>query len=361
MNKKSKYPLCKPPLGVGGRINIEIKNKPYSIPNSWEALTAEQFVHLSGLLRLYAAGRMSMSDVRLRYVIFVLDIDMRYIPKKHKDTIAQNLYLLQSKVTFIFSIKYPPTIWNNLSPELRLIACKTEPADLPDSPEARILRRAEYTYELDACFAAQLLPEIGPPNPPKGGLSLPHGEVGGAGGGAFLGYTVNTSCGLLSVSLSARQYVDASECLLGIPKNPGLMPLLAAILYCPGTYSPEWAHDNAALFGSVDPATLEAVALNFQALVLLLFTKTHFSILWQKGNDTPDSKLTVGLKEGIYALSEDGYGDIAKVGNMPLTEYLEILRKKKIDAVRTLHSYDTKVTDIAKKTGLDVKTINDII
>ncbi|MDR1716922.1 MAG: hypothetical protein LBS20_13880 [Prevotella sp.] len=163
------------------------------------------------------------------------------------------------------------------------------------------------------------------------------------------------------MSLTARQYVDASECLSGVAKNPELMPLLAAILYCPGIYSPEWAHANAAMFGSVNPATLEAVALNFQALVLMLFTKTHFSILWQRGKDIQKNRLSVGLKEGIYALSEDGYGDIDKVGNMPLTEYLEILRKKKIDAVRTLHSADVKLPEIAEKTGLDIETINSII
>lgn len=324
-------------------IEIEIKGKPYTIPNSWEALTPEQFVHLSGSLRMYASGILSMSDVRLRFVIFVLGLDMRYIPRKHEDAIAQNLYLLQSKVTFIFNIRYPKDVWAALSPELRRIARKTEPADLPDSPEARVLRRAEYTYELDACFATQLLPEI------KSGDDI------------YAGYTVNTSCGLLSVSLSARQYVDASECLSAVAKNPELMPLLAAILYCPGAYSPEWAHDNAALFGLVDPTTLEAVALNFQALVLMLFTKTHFSILWQRGKDTKKNKLSVGLKEGIYALSEDGYGDIDRVGNMPLTEYLEILRKKKINAVRTLHSANVKLPEIAEKTGLDIETINKII
>ncbi|WP_459952404.1 hypothetical protein [Dysgonomonas termitidis] len=268
---------------------------------------------------------------------------MRYIPRKHEDTIAQNLYLLQSKITFIFSIRYPKDVWASLSPELRRIARKTEPGDLPDSPEGRVLRRAEYIYELDACFAAQLLPDLT------------------IGESSYPGYTVNTSCALLSVSLTARQYVDASECLSGIAKNPELLPLLAAILYCPCTYSPDRAHGNAALFASADPATLEAVALNFQALVLMLFTKTHFSILWQRGKDTGKNKLSVGLKEGIYALSEDGYGDIDKVGDMSLTEYLEILRKKKIDAVRTLHSADMKLSEIAEKTGLDINTINSII
>lgn len=73
------------------------------------------------------------------------------------------------------------------------------------------------------------------------------------------------------------------------------------------------------------------------------------------------NKLSVGLKDGIYTLSEDGYGDIHTVGEMSLIEYLEILRKKKIDAVRTMHSAEMKITDIAEKTGLDFDTIQKII
>ncbi len=326
-------------------IDIEIKGKPYSIPNSWDALSPDQFIYLSGLLQQYAAGKLSMSDVRLRFVIYVLDIDMSYIPKRHRDTISQNLYILLSKVTFIFSLKYPDSVWNNISPDIRRIAIKTEPADLPDSPEARILRRTDYKYVVDGCFAAQLIPFIT------------------VGKKTYAGYTINTLCGQLSCSLTARQYTDASECLSGINTNNGLLPLLAATLYQPAGYLSGWAHDNATCFSNLPVATLESIALCFQAFVLFLFTKTHFSILWQKGSEniSQKTKLSVGLKDGIYTLSEDGYGDINTVGDMPLIEYLEILRKKKIDAVRTMHSADVKITEIAEKTGLSIDTINSII
>lgn len=326
-------------------IDIELKGKPYSIPNSWDALTPDQFVFLSGLLVQYASGKLSMADVRLRFVIYALNMDMSYIPKKHEDTIAQNLYILLSKISFIFDIKYPSSVWNNISPDMRKLARKNEPADLTDSPEARILRRSDYTYIIDACFAAQLIPDVKP------------------GKDVYPGYTVNTLCGQLSCSLTARQYTDASECLHGLVSNRDLLPLLAATLYQPSGYSPQWAHDNALRFASLPDATLEAISLCFQAFVLFLFTKTHFNLLWQKenGKETLKARLSVGLKDGIYTLSEDGYGDINTVGNMPLIEYLEILRKKKIDAVRTMHSADMKMTDIVEKTGLSIDVINKII
>lgn len=326
-------------------LDIEIKNKHHRIPNSWEALTPGQFVYLAGLLQQYASGALSVSDVRLRFVVYALGVDMSYVARRHQDVIAQNLYILQSNISFIFSIKYPAGVWNNLSADIKKLAVKTEPVNLPDSPEARILRRTDYSFVVDACFASQLLPEIC------------------VGKDVFSGYTINTTCGELSCSLTARQYVEASERLYGLSDNNALLPLLAAILYAPGTYSDRWAHGNASRFSSLDAATLQAIALNFQAFILLLFTKTHFSMLWSRDNkDTPNkNRISVGIKEGIYNLSEDGYGDIDKVGGMPLIEYLEILRKKKIDAVKAMHDAEMNIAEIAEKTGLDIQTINNII
>lgn len=326
-------------------IPIEIKGKPYSITNCWEALSPDQFIYITGLLRQFAAGQLSMSEVRLRYIIYTLDIDMSYIPPKHADAIAQNLYVLLSRVTFIFNIRYPDDVWNNISPELRVRASKTDPFSLPDSPEVRILRRQEYTYTVDACFARQLIPSVT------------------IGEDTYKGYTVRTDCDELSSSLTARQYIDAVERLSAVDRKPELLALLAAILYCPGHYDNDWAHAHACDFATLPRDVLEAIALNFQAFVILLFRKTHFSILRSKnaGTNPVRSKLSVGMADGLYNLSIDGYGDLNTVNRLSLIEYLGIMRKKLIDSVRTMHEAKMSVADIIIKTGLDAKTINDII
>lgn len=331
-------------MECGKYIECEIKGKPYRIPNSWETLSPSQFTYVAGLLLQYGSGKLSMSDVRLYYIVHMLDIDLSYVPRRHADAIAANLYILLSHVTFIFNLKYKPDIWDNLSQATRNMALKTDPHLLPDTPEVRLLRTQPYTYVVDACFAVQLLPFV---------------EVFGR---RYQGYTINTDCGQLSTSLTARQYVDASECLSGLSANTGLLSLLAAILYCPGIYNNSWAHDNARHFASLPVATLEAVSLNFQAFVLLLFRKTHFSILWSKAKkDSQESKITSSIDEALLNLSADGYGDHEKIDAMPLIKYLEILRNKKIQAVRTMHAAEMKMHDIMSKTGLDEQTIKNIL
>ena len=323
-------------------IDFEIKKKKYLLPNAWTKLSQAQFVHLSGLLRLHVAGLASVGDVRLGYVTHFLGIDITKVSAGKAALVATNLYTLLQNVDFIFNIKYSPDVWNNLSPETRRLAIKTEPSDLPDTPEVRYLRTCDYKFVIDAVFAAQLIPQIA------------------VGRKKYKGYEINTRCGELSCSLTARQYIDASERLSRVIDNPGLLPLLAAILYCPGRYDSDWAHRHAADFAALSPETLEAIALNFQSFVIFLFEKTHYTILRQK-NAAPSKGLYVGMSEGLYNLSTDGYGNLEEVGRLSVIEYLDILRKKLIESVRTMHASDMKTTEIASKTGLDMNTINKIL
>lgn len=331
-------------MECGKYIEFEIKGKPCRIPNSWDVLSSSQFIYVSELLLKYAAGTLSMSDVRLYYVVHILSIDFSYVPPKHADIIAANLYILLSKVTFIFNIRYSKDIWDNLTKETRDMALKTDPAYLPDTPEVRLLRQSKYHYVVDACFAAQLIPVI---------------EVDNV---AMHSYTIITDCGQLSTSLTARQYVDASDCLSHIAGNPDLLPLLVAILYCPGQYSNSWAHTNAHRFAALSAQTLEAISLNFQAFVLFIFQKTHFHILWNRNSDDKrKSLITTSIDEALLNLSTDGFGDHEQVDAMPLIKYLDILRNKKIQAVRTMHAAEMKIHEIASKTGLTETTINAIL
>lgn len=312
------------------------------MPDCWELLSTDQFIYLTGLLRAYAAGYLSVGAIRLAYVKKFLNIsDKKVVPSK-KDEVFANLYILQNNVKFIFNIQYKPEIWNNLSTEIRKVARKTEPVDLPDTPEARYLRKQDYKFVIDAVFAKQLIPVI------KIGIRK------------YKGYAVNTSFGELSCSLTARQYIDASERLFRLSENPELLPLLVAILYCPGRYYSDWAHNNAYKFAKLSPDLLEAVALNFQAFVIFLFERTHYNILRQKEDKKPKG-IFVGMSEGLYNLSTDGYGDLDTVGNFPVIEYLEILRKKLIESVRSMHASEMKLTDIQTKTGLELNLINKII
>lgn len=324
-------------------IDFEIKGKNYSLPNTWEGLSTDQFIHLSGVLRKYASGELSMSDVRLEYVCHFLEMDLnKKISPKQSDIIAANLYILLRLVTFLFDIKYEKGALDNVPKEIRAMALKTEPVDMDDSPEVRFLRKKEYQFVVSAIFAKQLIPEI---------------TVNGI---TYKGYEINCTMDMLSCSLTASQYIDASDVLSSLVDNPSRLSLLAAILYCPGTYSSAWSHDHASDFTYVDYQILEAVSLNFQALSLYLFKRTHFDILW-RGGEGKASEISLGMSDILLNLSQDGLGDINTIEQINVIKYLSIMRKKLIESVHSMHAAKMDFIDIAKATGLETAIVQKII
>lgn len=220
-------------------------------------------------------------------------------PRKIKEPASTNIYLLSEQIDFIFS---------------------------PDG-------------KLNACFLAQLVPV----------LPIEKKE--------YPGYTINKACDTLTSSLTALQFIEAYE-LIGYQADK--LPLLAAILYCPGKYTSESAHLFADELRTADENILQAIALNFNALVNFLFTKTHFSILMNK-KPSEKKNITISMADGLYNLSADGLGDASAIEQLPLLKYLSILRKKLIESVQAMHQAEMDLQEIATKTGLSIKTIKKII
>lgn len=330
-------------MKVTNTIDFEIKDKPYAMPNTWEGLSTDQLTHLSGVLKRYASGELSMSDVRLEYVCHFLGVDLnKRISPAHSDAIAANLYILLRLVTFIFDIKYEKGALDNISKETRTLALKTEPIDMEDSPEVRFLRKKDYQFVVSAIFAKQLVPEITVNNV------------------IYKGYDINCKMDVLSCSLTASQYIDASEVLSSLVDKPERLPLLAAILYCPDTYSSAWSHAHASDFSRVDMNILESIALNFQAFSLYLFKRTHFNILW-RGGQGKASEISLGMSDILLNLSQDGLGDINTIRQINVIDYLSIMRKKLVESVHSMHAAKMDFVDIAKATGLDIAVVQKII
>lgn len=189
--------------------------------------------------------------------------------------------------------------------------------------------------KVNACFLAQLVPKFG----------------------RYKGYEINTSMDMLTCSLTAIQLIEAQAALKGGVKK---LPLLAAILYCPAPYSSEKAHDLTGRF-TKDPVKLQAVALNFQALVTYLFTKTHFSILSSGSGSGHIPEIATGMIETLYNLSADGMGDVQTVEQMPVIKFLTILRKKLIESVKAMHDAGMDIVNISEKTKLDTILIKKML
>ena len=269
----------------------------YSIPNRWELLTPEQYLHLCALIAKFAAEEATQHDVCLYFVCNTLGINLRKI--EDEDAMA-NLIVLSEHIDFIFDKK----------------------------------------GKVNICFLAQLIPVLK------------------ANSNIYQGYEVNTSFDTLTCSLTASQFIDAQEVIKAKEKT---LPLLAAILYCPKPYLGEKAHALAKDFANVNPLVLHAIALNFQAIVAYLFTRTPFSILAQSKKNDPIPEIATGLSETLYNLSNDGLGDIEKIKQMPLIEFLTILRKKLIESVKAMHDAKMDIVEIADKVGLSTQIIKKML
>ncbi len=319
-------------------IEFLLRDETYTIPNRWEALTPDAFMHLFSLLMQMASGLLSPAMVRILYVCHVLGINY----KKLKDPVAvENIHRLAYQVTFPIDIVYPDNnaALSELPPDLREQARKIPPERLPGSAMTKYLQRLDYHFVIDNCFCAQLLPVI---------------ELDGK---KVEGYTVNTDFDNLTCNLTALQYIEAKQ-LIG--RSGDTLPLMASILYHPHPYDSLSAHKAAARFAGLPESTLLAIAFNFQSFTNYLFTKTHFSLL-TKGKDDKKSPISTGALESLYNMSQDGLGDMNTISRMNIIQYLTVLRKKTIEFVKSLKQAEKKLTDIEKITGLPLSILKQIV
>lgn len=269
----------------------------YGVPNRWERLTPGLYLSVCGLLDRYSSGEISYRALRVAYVCEALGLD----PSRVRGATAhENLCLLSEQVDFILK------------------------------EERRINDR----------FLAQLVPVIS------------------IGGREYKAYEIHTGFDTLTCSLSAIQFIEAYE-LIGSDQDK--LPLLAAILYCPGTYSSEKAHKLADTFSGLDPVLSQAIYLNFLAFANYLFTQTPFSVLYARKARERKPTISIGMAESLYNLSADGLGNVDVIERMPVIKYLSILRKKLIESVTAMSEAGMDLLEISDKTGLSTQTIKKII
>ena len=308
--------------------------KAGTIPNRWDRLTPTQFLDLHKLLDLFSKGAISAGVVKAAFVCLAMGWKMERIKGKEA---YNNLVTLGDRVTFIFKIEYPDDVFEAFDESEIRPFLRRDPSN-STAAVARYLAKTDYRFVVDACFCAQMVPAV---------------KIGKR---TFKAYTINTDFNQLSTSLTTAQYLDVMSLSKGYKDQ---LPLMAAILYLPGRYDSERAHDLAKVFASLPETTLSAIAFNFTAFINYLFTKTEFKIL--TAGKKSSSPISIGPSESMYNLTVDGYGDLEEVKQMKLIDFLTICLKKTIDAVKSMSHAKMKITDIASETGFSIHLINEIL
>lgn len=280
-------------------IDIRVNGKDCQVPNAWEVLTSTQYLKLVNYLLRMDHGDLSVGEVRIRFLCDILGIDVGRVTSERA---IENLLSVSEQLSFLFT-------------------------------------EEDGNLELNLCFCAQLLPEVY------------------VGGKAYRGYKVSTAYQSLTCSLTALQYLEARQLMEQGEKG---QPLLAAILYYPGSYSSEGAQRLAHEFEQMPKTTLQAIALNFQAVNNFFFTKTPFSML-TKFVPRAGKAISTDATDALYDLSKDGLGDADQVERMNVLTYLRMLRKKTIEGVKSLKEAGMDVVKISTTVGLPLEIIREII
>lgn len=327
-------------------IEILYKDQHYNIPNNWDAVTPEDFRYLVEAFGRMALGEVSPGEIRLRLLCRFMHWNLQKV--KDDDSMA-TLLALSSQLTFLFRIDYGKDndLLDDLSAEDREICSRIDPYH-NKMPLARALRRLQYHYVPDLCFAGQKVPGIN------------------VGKNTYEGYRILHRDEVLTTSLTALQYLEAQQLLqrmdgIGEEQLQSQLTLLAAILYYPDKrYSSEGAHSFAQELEGLDMITLQSIMINFQAFTSFLFERTQFSLLTKIEGKTPALITTDGI-DALYDLAKDGLGNVDDVEQINLITYLRLVRKKTIDAVRQMKDMDWDMAKISKESGLPVRIVEKII
>ncbi|ATR90085.1 hypothetical protein CS544_02575 [Porphyromonas gingivalis] len=290
-------------------ITFSTPGGEYAIPNRWQTLEEEHFLPTFSLLERWVGGKLSPIELQTLYVCTVLGVDHR---KVFDAGGGENLYTIAGTIDFLLSY---------------------------DSSEDRYQIRQPL-------FARQFLPRIR------------------LCGEELVGYTVCTAGGMLSTDLQSIRFIDALDLLAA--GTPDSLLSLTLTLYAGGVYSAESVHRRAGAMQArltEDEARLvRAVAFQFGAFASYIFSLPRYELL--KGRDRSSaekSEYALGLEHTLYSLCSDGLGTASEVEGMPVLRFLETMRAKLIEGIRSMHEAGVKIFDIEEKTGVDVATISQII
>ena len=327
-------------------ITLFFGETPHTFPNKWEELSQDQFLALAELIMKYYADQISMCQLRLLWFKKIAGLDQVKVPRKATDRFIDNVLTASRQFDFFYKLDYAGQI-DSLSPETKKLIRKTPPDEINSSSgEIRYARKLEYTYQLDAVWAKNLIPSIRLNR--KTSLN---------------GWTATLDTGTLRTSLTSMQYTMGYDLLSLISSGGGrsAMILLAALLY-----DIDHADTNTlALIGQLPDYILHGVVLNFQAFVSFVFSCTHFSILWntdgKPAGESAKKEISLAMSDSMYSLCKNGYGNFKDVENMPMMTFLSIMRSDLINAIRSMSASGTETEKIAEQTHLPYEQIRKIL
>lgn len=333
-------------------IRINGKYGLIEIPDCWEELSEDQYLAVSGILLNLTGGNMDLIDLRLNLLKALTGYSRskERFSQEDQERIDENLYLLSEMVRFPIRPKYENMeVMEVLSEPLRDKLRTHFPFEIYDKKYLGELKMVEGLLKYGASINFNMKR-----NPL---LSFRHLET--VLHGPFF------ECdrkGLAITDMTAGEFVDAYEyySLYLSTQDELYMRKMCLTLY----------RENRAVYGNesripgmlatvpIDARVQYAVFLFFQNFMEYL-VKSPYGLLFGKSEKKSEG-ISLGMISTIYSLSKEGYGTTQEISRLNLADYLNMLLKQLIDAVKSLRSLKKTDTQIAEELEINYETVRRI-
>jgi hypothetical protein len=318
-------------------LTLRFATHTYQLPDRWEELSSDQFIHLVGFLTAHSTGALTADMVKTLYFLDVAGIHKRKVHNTNQaNTFSENVYRISRNLNFMFRVVYENNQAIRTMPsEFTNLLERWLPEDLEgDEPELRVARKLKKHVEIDCTFARNLVPY----------LKIKKMQ--------YPGYRMDLTGEILNTDLPAGDFIDAStlhDQYMKTGSDQILDQMVTRLYKLP---------DGTA--AGIPLNTKIAILFNFRAILLFLTHRTQYGILWNSGTNQ-DGKISIGFVDSLYSLAKAGYGDTTRLKTVSVVEFLDLLLKEVIDTVKSLHDMKMDLVKIAEATKLSINQINSIL
>jgi hypothetical protein len=323
---------------------IIIDKQVVNIPQSWDDLTADQFMYISNLLYRYSCQEIDIVQLQLLAVCEILNLQ---VTKKNSKRPLSNYFqffvsLLKMRLTLLF---------NRVSREsyLKYRAAARE-----------CFLSHEVKEDLLAYNLIQIAKEMEFLNDDNFSLSLsgnPIKNIEGLGTGRKfnVGLVINTD-------ITAGEYADIMDMVVAWEetKQPEILNYIVSLLYTKYSLREIIEDESIQKKAALQPFKVKyAVYLWYISISNYFLKHPVYSHLYL-GRKSESEKITLGMGEALIRLSKAGYGSITEMRNKNLIEYMDIQVAELQESIRGAIAAGIEPAKLAEKTGRTLSQIEQL-
>lgn len=323
---------------------LKIDKQIVKIPQSWDELTREQYIFLSGLMFKYSMQQIDFDALKIMFLCKILNLQI-VEPKKR----------LPLKVL----LKYA---WSVIGFKLSRIRYKISREDFIKfrTVAAEAFLSQDKEEDLLAFNLIQIANEITFLNTDAIEISLSKNPIPTIAG---LGTGKKFSVGLIiDTDFTAGTYSDAMDLVIAWEETGdiNILNYLVALLYTNQDVHSIINSKNTLTKVERLPSMLKYAVYQWFISISAYFFKHPVYMHLFVGKQSEGEKIRLGMSETIIRLSKSGYGSIQEIRGKNLIEYMDLQIAELQESIRGALAAGMEPVKLAEKTGRTLTQIEQL-